>query len=341
MSVRIQVLLMSILGSFFGLPMRAADWSVSFTERASLPPGPAQARAVRYTPGAVKLAIDQDQKRVYRLAPGMASAEVVTMDAARLTNSEETQLLVSLATDSAGRILIPVAWKKPRNLVHFGIVVADGASRRLVELQPPVEVRDLAVDAEGNYYVTGTDTAFFFRRIAQCHVAHKYSPAGIRLASFSPCPNHGAQGETHMRRGGIDFEQLRQDLDLGTIRVDGERVVQTMARRGEVRSFTREGRAVSTTRLRPPSGDHIRLLSYFELKRGGLAMWKTMAGANGKAAASLLVSMHGEDGAARGPERPIAELAAFPVFVDREGRCVFRKRDLRDGREVLLNTEFR
>ncbi len=320
-----------------------ADWSVVLRERTSLPPGPTVARAVRYTPGGVKIAIDQDQRRIYRMAPESATAEVFQFDAARLTGTGQTQVLLSVGIGTHGEILVPIAWRSPGRNSHFGIVAISGASQHLIELQPPVEIRDLAMESSGAYYVTGVDPAFFRRENAGCFLLHKYSPQGKRVASFSPCPHHGAGEDTPLRRNGIDFELLREDLDSGKIWLEGPMLVQTLARQHEVRRFALDGAPAGCVRIEPPhDASGARLHGYFETREGRLALWRVLSASGpGQRSGRMVVSRHDDAGAMIGSARPVSDLMAGPVFVDADGRCVFRQRGLRNGREVLLTAQVR
>jgi hypothetical protein len=279
------------------------------------------------------IALSVKDRRLFRLRSGAAaqSWEITGMPQS-YTAIRPPDLLPDLALDPAGRILVPSVWHVPADgkgkRFSSGAFVysSAGTFSQAIVFNPPVEVRRLAVDAEGSVYAAGLDGAYFRRLTEQCLLVHKYAPDGQRLTAFSACPGE-ASGSRSTR-----YKQVKDDADESHLWVAAGQVVHVLPVSRLARIFDLNGKLLREVKLTPPDDTAVllqpfplsvpvterRIFRIFPVGGGNwLVNWLVIAGPYRRA----YLTVHNSDG------RPLSQATVFPrlspVAADDGGNIFF------------------
>lgn len=178
-------------------------------------------------------------------------------------------LMADLAVDLPGRVFVPAVWHEAAG-VHgkkfvSGLFVygPSGAFSHTIRLDSPVAVRRVAIDGSGNLYIAGLDGDYFRGLASTCHLVHKYSPGGRRLASFSPCPGSGRAGSVQDRMRG--FSSLSKEIDQSHLWWHGGKLFFALPVSRTLRIYEDKGGPPSEVTFAPPNDEDVVVNQPFAL----------------------------------------------------------------------------
>jgi hypothetical protein len=263
---------------------------------------------------------------------------------AAATAGSRLTLPQDLSVDRSGYVYVPAIWREAPSRNLFGVFVYDpqGSYSRTIVLSPPAEIRHVAVDESGNLFVLGIDAKYFKGEVQQCFLVHKYSPAGRRLASLSPCPS-GLDLRQPSGHTGPGFRTLTQDVDRGRVWVQGGQVYHLLAYFRRVRLFSLDGKLLGEADLQPPGGLGAAADTVWRivLLSGGrfLVDWLHPQQSGGSAHNTRYLCLHDTQGRALSGATPEPWQPSLLAFGDDAGTSCYFLRGLSDGSEELIRTK--
>lgn len=288
-----------------------------------------------------------DVGSIYRLGPD-GDVEAV-FELSQITDSlgMGAQPRPTFAVGPGESVHVPLMWRpSPDNArdTRAGLAVFSpaGPYEQWVALKPSVEVRHIAVDALGNFYVLGMDPAYFRQETDSCNLIHKYSPDGRHLASFSPCPQPEPVRGERMQIG-PGFRRLQAEADRGQVWLAGPNVYHLLPLSRALRIFEADGEVVRVVTLEPP---------WLELGPPGLAVeiwiWSLGILPDGSHVVEWLRSeqdgsrvmnsrhrtVHDSQGRLVSSPQPVRASTGTLLFSDNRGDCYFLTRE-ETGRILL------
>ena len=231
------------------------------------------------------------------------------------------------AFDSSENLYVPAIWRLQNGKIrstHFGIFSfnSEGNLQRKIELTPAMEIRRLAIDDAGNFFVVGIDAGYFQGQKKSCYLLHKYSPSGALLKQMSECPPTSNPLLINNRLNPSGFDELKLDIDVDQVWVDGERVVHVLPKSHLVRVFdTKSGAGAEASLDVPPvapTGARARIAEIMPLADGKyLVVWQFSVFAGNTVSGSAYLTVHQSDGTLA--SKPWALVDEVPVFSDKLG----------------------
>jgi hypothetical protein len=237
------------------------------------------------------------------------------------------QVMPDIAVDSFGVMYIPIVWRYTKENQGVGVVALhkEGSLDRLIVLKQRVEIRHVAVDANGSLYVLGVDPAYFNRRIDDCYILHKYTAQGERIASFSTCPRTARLRQPGSIVPGPGIDELMHETQRGSIWLKGDSVFQLLPYAHELRQFSLNGTLQNRLVLDlPPQGQSGDIPVQIFPRTDGtfVVIWlhKEIAELNTIGSGKYMALHDAASGRALTIGTPVLATSGIPFFSDKGGR---------------------
>jgi len=198
------------------------------------------------------------------------------------------------------------------NLLGVLVFKPDGHYSSRMHLMPSIEIMHMVVDDLGNLFILGINVDSLYSPLSPCLLVHKYSPQGVRLTAFSPCP---AADDAHLVDQSPGQLRLRRENTARASQLffyDGFLYHVVFPLR-TIRIFESGGRLIRELRLDPPltdapsSTNSVQLqasagdeVSHVVILRGGrfLVEWMHVEQTDSGSHKTLYLRIHGGDGRA-------------------------------------------
>ncbi|MCC7176742.1 MAG: hypothetical protein IT159_16220 [Bryobacterales bacterium] len=174
----------------------------------------------------------------------------VGLDAFPEAQAASFNILSDIDVGGDGSIYVPIVWSEAGRIFHSGVAVwnPQGRYERTIRLDPPVEVRHIALGDNGDLFVLGMDPDHYKGLRPENFLVHKYTPSGRRLASFS---------QTSLRapiaaKGGV-HRDLTTEADRGKLWMQDGTLWQMQPVTRGLRAFSLDGRLLREVRFAPPT----------------------------------------------------------------------------------------
>jgi hypothetical protein len=194
---------------------------------------------------------------VHHLSKSTGNTHEISLAQPRELESAEIQR--DLHVDQNGLLYLAATWKSAGQQAGAGVFVFDAAGRntRKIILSPPIMVRHVATDDQGNLFALGVDQEYFWRRTDDCLLIHKYSSEGKRTVAFSACPSHLDLRRMGDVRPGPDAQRLWEEAARGRIWLKKGLVYHLLPVSRQLRIFEGNGSLVKNFVLTPPDAQSV------------------------------------------------------------------------------------
>lgn len=202
------------------------------------------------SPGGAAYLLERPKARLHVVDPEKGTQQHFDIGAIVPSfEQNQTKLISGLDIGPGETVYLPFAWRRAGTKPEFGVFIlrSEGQFERLVLFRPPVEIRHIAIGEGGEIFVLGGDPDYFLGKRADCFLIHKYSAAGERISSFSPCPPGGE------RRRLAEFHRLRPEIEQGRLWVEDGSVFHLLPMSRRLRVHDSSGKLLENKQFQPPS----------------------------------------------------------------------------------------
>lgn len=301
------------------------------------------------------LFLTSDRRAIHRLTPDGRRAFSWRLDPVLATASAGVQVKDDFTTDAGGRLYVAASWGEPggRAAPATGVLVFDPAGRheKTIPLEHVASAERIAVDSQGMLYVLSLDTAWLRDRTRECHLVHKFTPGGKKVASFSPCPDQRVSSAAPLGASGSAISRLYEETARGQLWIRDGLVHHLLPGARLLRIFDSSGNMIREVLLTPPDSRGLLSPLHLEPDPAALRVWRVAeladgtfliewlhaekAGTGGERRATFL-ALHGEDGRplSRASHPPARPGGLIPGYHARE--VLFLRLNVAQGRRVEL-----
>jgi hypothetical protein len=314
---------------------------------------PERVKALARSPSGDFILVSSDGSTAFRLASDTGALDLYPLRGIPARVGSNLDRIASLDVDRSGNLYMPALWRGAGRSHHLGVFVfeREGTLDRVIELQPVVLARRIAIEPSGSIYVLGIDPAYFKSGQEPCHLVHRYGPDGVRTHSFSPCPSELDLRRPGDVRPGPDWGRLKAETDRGHLWIQDGSIYHVLPVSRRVRVFDSAGRMVRESVLTPPptAADLLRGYGQQDVTLSGESVGRIWSAAAGGFVVQWLHTERRGNGQHNFPYlavhdssgSPVSRAATLPckqctpLAVDADGTVTFLRKTSPEGCELV------